>query len=70
MAAKSLRPALREIKKFAGPNSETLLSMTPIGKILGLGPPEQPKPVCKISPDGSSGCCCSGGSSEKAGMFP
>ena len=40
MAYKNLKPALKKLKKFAGPiNGEKLLGMTPVGKMLGLGTP-------------------------------
>lgn len=36
-AFKALKPALANLKKFAGPQAESMLGMTPVGKMLGLG---------------------------------
>jgi len=38
-AYKQLKPTLRKMKQFAGPQSEQILGMTPMGQMLGLGPP-------------------------------
>ena len=37
IAYQKLEPALRELKKFAGPKAEAFLGLTPIGQVLGLG---------------------------------
>ena len=66
MAYKNLKPALKKLKKFAGPiNGEKLLGMTPVGKMLGLGTPgslEKLKGTHTISTPTQngqkSGCVC------------
>ena len=37
VAYKRLRPAMGNLKRFAGPHAEALLGLTPVGQMLGIG---------------------------------
>ena len=37
VAYKRLRPAMGNLKRFAGPHAEAMLGLTPVGQMLGIG---------------------------------